>query len=261
MNEQTNEEQSLNINIPIIQTICRDCVFKYDNTQSLDDETGASSWCVIGKLDNSNAEWNRDGQYWSLNYFCNHCRNEDWVKKNKLEYSSDQGLLEKIREENKVYSDIIILVHQNHLIEDIDRALNKIKSGHVGKIIISVNNTKIKPSLLNSILKKYTFDWQAIFHIDDLSIDEQIYKVHKYTKGMFFIVVDKLEHYRDDLPKLLDDMINDNGEKFIFYETDEGITNLVVHNILYKTTGTIKRDVIQKLAEENQCQHMLKLKN
>lgn len=261
MNEQMNKEQNENIYIPVIKTICRDCIFKYDNNQSLEDKTSISSSCTIDRLDNSNAEWNSDGKYWSLNYFCNHCRNEDWLKKNNLEYSSNIDLLEKIRKENKIYSDIIILIHQNHLLEDIERLLDKIQSKYIGKVIISVNNQNIKPSYINRLLSKYHFDWQLVIHLEELSIKEQLYKIHKYTIGMFFIIVDKLNDYNDSLPELLDKMINDDNQRFVYYETNEGITNLVIHNLLYKMLGTIERDIIMKYAEEQKCQHMLKLKN
>lgn len=254
MTEPTQELKTL----PVTKTICRDCVFNSFYAVA-HDEYGDKHWCSIGKLDNNRATWNMEDQYWSLDYFCNHCRNKDWVEKNKFEYAPDSALLEKIREENKVVTDIIILVHANHLLEDVERVLDKIQSKYTGKVIVSVNNSKIKPSGLNRLLNKYKFDWQIIIHMHELSVQDQIYKVHKYTKGMFFIIVDRLTHYNDTLLETLDKIINDNNEKFVYYETEEGITNLVVHNILYQMLGTINRDTIIKFAEDQKCLHMLKL--
>jgi len=246
--------------IPVTKTICRDCVF---NTffAVAHDEYGDKHWCSVGKLDNNKAEWNEKDQYWSLDYFCNHCRNSDWVKKNKLEYAPDSALLEKIREENTVFTDIIILVHQHHLLEDVKRVLDKIQSKYIGKVIVSVNNQKIKPSAINRLLSEYKFDWQILMHLEDTSVDDQVHKVHKFTKGMFFMLVDMLGQYNDDLPKQIDIMINDNNNKFVYYEPDENMVNIVMHNILYQMLRTVKRDVIIKYAEDQQCLHMLKLKN
>lgn len=256
MSELPNFQKTL----PVTKTICRDCVFACSNTTVFDDTDGSSSWCAIQKLDNNRATWNKEDQYWSLDYFCNHCRNVDWVKKHKLEYAPDSALLEKIREENKVISDIILLVHSNHLLEDIERVLDKMQSKYIGKVIVSINNTKIRPSAINKLLNKYKLDWQITIHMNDSSVREQVYKTHKYTKGMFSIIVDKFTHYDDSLPETLDKLVNDANEKFVYFETDEGITNLVVHNILYSMLGTFDRDTIIKFAEDQECQHMLKLK-
>lgn len=246
----------------IAKTICRDCIFRGETLEMLPSQNGEGHYCTINKLNKDKAQFNKENQYWSLNYFCNSCRNKDWLKANNLLDANEDTILKTIRKENTVKSDLIFLFHQNHLLEDIERTLDKVDATYVSNVLISINNRKIRPSQINKLMQKYRFHWQLNYNLEDIGLELQIVKLHKHTKGMFSIIVDKMTLFNSDLPRQLDVLVNDKNEKFVLWQTeDEETSNLVIHNIMYNMVKTIDIKIIKDFAEGQKCLHMLKLKN
>jgi len=244
----------------VSKTICRDCIFRGETMMFLPSQKGEGHYCNIKKLNKDKAKFDAKNQYWTLDYFCNSCRNKDWLKAKKLVGEPQEVIQKVIRQENTVKSDLIFLFHQNHLLEDIERALDKVDAAYVSNVLISINNLQTRPSHLSKLMKKYSFPWRLNFNLEPTCEEMQIVKLHKYTEGMFSIIVNRMTLFNSNLPKELDTRINDNNEKFVLYQTEEDRTNLVIHNILFNIVKTIDIDAIKQFAEGQKCLHMLKLK-
>jgi hypothetical protein len=261
MNEpETNSKVLGEQVLAIAKTICRDCIFRGRLLSLVEMPNGGNEYCQLQKLNKDKARFNREDGYWSLDYFCNSCRNQDWLKYNKLLGATEEEIKLVIRKENTVKSDIIFLFHQNHLIQDIERVLDKVESKYVSNVLISINNPDLRPSHLSKLMNRYTFPWQISFNLESICTEMQVAKIHKYSKGMFSIIVDRMTLFDSKLPEELDTRINDKNEKFVLYQPEEGISNLVIHNMMYGMLKTIDVNIIKQFAEGQKCQHMLKLK-
>jgi len=246
--------------LAVAKTICRDCIFRGQVLSLVEMPNGQGQYCQVDKLNKDKARFSREDGYWSLDYFCNSCRNKDWLKAKKLVGEPQEVIQKVIRQENTIKSDLIFLFHQNHLLEDIERVLDKVDATYVSNVLISINNKATRPSHLNKLMQKYKFPWQLNFNIEPICQEVQVAKLHKYTKGMFSIVIDQMTLFNSELPKELDTRINDKNEKFVLYETEGGLTSLVIHNILFNMLKTIDINTIKQYAEGQKCLHMLKLK-
>lgn len=246
--------------LAVAKTICRDCIFRGSVLSFLPSQDGKGHWCTIDKLNREKAKFDVPNQYWSLDYFCNSCRNKDWLKAKKLVGEPQEVIQKAIRAENTVKSDLIFLFHQNHLLEDIERVLDRVDATYVSNVLISINNKATRPSHLSRLMNKYKFPWQLNFNLEPICEEVQVAKLHKYTKGMFSIIINRMTLFNSLLPKELDTRINDDGEKFVLYQTEEDGSNLVIHNILFNLIKTTNINDIKQFAEGQKCLHMLKLK-
>lgn len=219
----------------MIKTSCKGCIFKGEETQQYLDLP--NKFCQLNKLDESKAEYVDNN--WILNYFCNHCRNIDWMQDKNLDKrtANKNEILKVIREENTIYSDVIILINKHHTINDIQKVLSKIHNPLIRTIILSINNQNINIAAVHKAISKINKKTVFEFFVEDVGIHEQIKTCYKHVKSQYYIVVEKLSQYNDALPTAIDNSINEHQQKFCLILSDDGYHEVVMQSLLHKMSG------------------------
>jgi len=250
MMEETNNEK---VYIePLIQTICRDCIFKISDNSV---QTG----CLVNKLNLEIDELvQTDGQnYYKLKRFCNSCKNQDWAERNKVTSLADA--ISKNYQENvdRVKTDLIIIMGEHYNISDLDMMLASLKTNHLGKVIVSVNNQSVMLRPLRDVLNKYKIKWQAKVFLEHETVEKQIKDCFKHVNSIYYCVVTKLDEYDNEIPKKINDLINVHNEAFLAIEPVDGFDKLVMQAYMHQISGG-SIEVAKKLAEEQECPNLIR---
>ena len=233
------------------KTICRDCMFKTTEHDSSKPLEIIQIGCSIDKIQEEKAELTTDDgkTYYTLDYICKYCRDEDWAKEQDVEYRNDEAALKIIRKENTIHSDIIILFNVNHTIKDLDLIVGKINNSLIQRVIVSVNNKKVTPHQIFISLSKLNKKWQFIYQTEDTGINKQIEDSFKYVVSPYYIVIEKLSRYNDNLPTLIDFAINELEKKFCMVMGD-GFDELIMQSALHKLNhGCYPKEIAEKYKE------------
>lgn len=249
-----------------IQTICKDCIFNHSTPITMSHKDGPHTrlvqiGCLANQLNKDKSIIESDKEetqlYHRLDYFCAYCKNKEWVNHHKLKTTQEQK--DFIRKEITVHTDIIFLLHENHNLADIALLVKKIKNPLIKKLIFVCNNRELEFFDVNIILKDIKYQWQFIIPTEDSCVEAQVTQATKYIKSRYFIVVQKLGQYNDNLPTVIDKEINDNGKQFCLVkdDEDEGYNNLIMQTRLQKHYKYFEPNYIIDKYKDTEWAHLI----
>lgn len=229
-----NNDRTLNFN-----TTCKTCIFS-------DLNDGMQVGCTAGKLSKyiEKGKAYKDDKFYVIEGLCQSCRNYEWLKNFDLEISNDE-LLKKIREENRVTHDLLVLADKD--LESFEKTIKSFKDED--NIFDNIYVISTLPSFkeYESVIKNYYNDTKFRIVLDLLNdtkktIDSVVLK----TKSFFFSVVQSgFEANRSYTKSLTKFIVDDINEVSVIH--DDGIMTAQV--LLYNMLSGQEKPFIEMVEE------------